>query len=73
MGKIHNNIRPIKSNCKTNVITDEVMDFMGAIVDINKTLEKSPGKASGHKNTFEEFFLTTLKFFNIRDLLVKKE
>ena len=48
VGKIHNNGRPIKPNCKTNIITDEVMDFMGAIVDINKTLEKSPGKASGH-------------------------
>ena len=47
-GKNNNNNRLIKPNCKTNIITDEVMDFMEAIVNISKTLEKSPGKASGH-------------------------
>ena len=40
-GKNNNNSRLIKPNCKTNIITDEVMDFMGAIVDINKILKKS--------------------------------
>ena len=37
-----------KPNRKIDNITDEVMNFLGAIVDICKALEKSPGKASGH-------------------------
>ena len=39
-GKNNNNSRLIKPNCKTNIITDGVMDFMRAIIDINQTLEK---------------------------------
>ena len=41
VGKIHNTSRPIKPNCKTNIITDGVMTFLGAIVNISKALEKA--------------------------------
>ena len=56
VGKNNNNSKSINPNSKTNIITDGVMNFLGAIVDINKTLEKAQERLPDIKTLLRSFF-----------------